>query len=65
MQEMLQMLLVNNSNLLLSKGLAHFAIVMPKLNLYQIIGGKSHYFLPGNFLTQSSVLGKIKFKKCC
>ena len=49
MQEMLQMLLVNNSNLLLSKGLAHFAIVMPKLNLYQIIRGKSHYFLPGNF----------------
>ena len=46
---MLQMLLVNNSNLLLSKGLAHFAIVMPKLNLYQIIRGKSHYFLPGNF----------------
>ena len=38
MQEMLQMLLVNNSNLLPSKGLAHFAIVMPKLNLYQIIG---------------------------
>ena len=37
MQEMLHMLLVNNSYLL-SKGSAHFAIEMPKLNLYQIIG---------------------------